>query len=302
MAYARFKSRRYAGRRRTKRTARPTRRYAAKKRTYRKKTSRRSILDVTSRKKRNGMLSISTTPVNGGGNITPVAGAAYIAAGGGPNTFLWNATAQSLDATSVVPNQASRTATTCYMKGLSEHLRVSTSSGLPWFHRRICFTSKLKYEPATNPGATVPRQTYFDGLSGIERLWFNISRNNDSADELTLYGFLFRGVINQDWTDPIIAPVDPTRVTKMFDRTYVYKSGNQVGTHKEHKLYHSMEKSLVYDDDEAGEQELQSYYSTTAKPGMGNYFVVDIFSALAGGTSSDILKIDSNATLYWHEK
>lgn len=248
------------------------------------------------------MLSFSTTPVNGGANVSPVLNGAYVVAGGGPNAFLWNATAQSLDGTSVVPNQASRTATNCYMKGLSEHLRVSTSSGLPWFHRRICFTSKKTYEPATNPGATVPRVTFLDTTSGIERLWFNISRNNDSADELTLYAFLFRGVINQDWTDPIIAPVDPTRVTKMFDRTWVYKSGNQVGTHREHKLYHSMEKTLMYDDDEAGEQELQSYYSTTAKPGMGNYFVVDIFSALAGGTSSDIIKIDSNATLYWHER
>lgn len=264
--------------------------------------TRKVILNTSSRKKRNGMLSwTSTLPSGTGLNQPTYQGPAYIAAVT-EGLFLWNATAQSLDATSVIPNQASRTATTCYMKGLSEHLRISTSSGLPWFHRRICFLSKNTFEPVPNAGATTPRLTYTDTTAGIERLWFNAANNNDTADRERIYGFLFRGVRGQDWTDPIIAPVDPTRVTVRYDKTATYKSGNQVGTFRARKLYHSMNKNLVYDDDESGESELQSYYSTQAKPGMGNYFVVDIFAALPGGTTADVLRIDANSTLYWHER
>lgn len=265
--------------------------------------SQKRILNVSSRKKRNGMLSWTSTLTSGAGLNQPVyQGPAYVAAGV-DGLFLWNATAQSLDATSVIPNQASRTATTCYMKGLAEHLRISSSSGLPWFHRRICFVSKNTFAPINNPGATVnPRPTYIDTTNGIERLWFNAANNNDTADRERIFDFLFRGVRGQDWTDPIIAPVDPTRVTVKYDRTMTIKSGNQVGTFRSRKFYHAMNKNIVYDDDESGESELQSYFSTQAKPGMGNYFVVDIFTALPGGTLSDVLRIDANSTLYWHER
>lgn len=288
-----------------KKTRRSSRRVSrGRKRTYRKKRSmsKRSILNTTSRKKRNGMLSLTTTPASGGGNIPITGGPAIVQASAGTQVFLWNSTAQSLDASSVIPNQASRTATSCYMRGLSEHLRISTSTGLPWFHRRVCFTTKLTLNSAINAGATIPRVTFFDSANGIERLWFNMSRNNDTADQETLYGYLFRGQNGADWTDPIVAPTDPTRVTVRFDKTWTYRSGNTVGTVKETKLWHGMNKTLVYDDDESGEAESQSYYSTSAKPGMGNYFVVDIFSPLPGGSTSDLLRVDANSTLYWHER
>lgn len=247
------------------------------------------------------MLSFTTTPTSGGGvNQAPYLGAAFINASTN-GTFLWNATAQSLDAQSVIPNQASRTATTCFMRGLSEHLRVSTNSGIPWFHRRICFTSKQTFTYSDASG-TLPRSTYIETSAGVQRLWFNATNNNNTGDVNAMYGLIFRGQNGSDWTDPLIAPTDPTRITVKFDKTWVYKSGNQVGTHKERKVYHPMNKNLVYDDDESGDAELQSYVSTSAKPGMGNFFVMDIIQALQGGTSSDILRIDSNATLYWHER
>lgn len=250
------------------------------------------------------MLSYTSTPSNGfAANVPPYQGPAYVAASvNQPTLFLWNAVAQDMDSNSVVPNQASRTATTCYMRGLSEHLRISTSTGLPWFHRRLCFTTKFPFNPAPNAGASTPRTTYVDTSNGIERLWFNVSNNNDSVDIAGVYSIIFRGAVGSDWNDPILAPTDPTRITVCFDKTWTYKSGNTVGTVREHKLWHKMNKNLVYDDDEIGSGELPSYVSTPAKPGMGNYFVVDIVSPLPGGGASDVIRIDSNSTLYWHEK
>lgn len=277
-----------------------------RKRTYRKKASmsKRRILNTTSRKKRNGMLSWTSTPVNGTStNVSPYAGPAYVSAAvSQPSLFLWNAIAQDMDSNSVVPNQSSRTATTCYMRGLSEHVRISTSTGLPWFHRRICFTTKFPFAPAPNAGASTSRSTFVDTSNGIERLWFNVSNNNDSVDIATVYSIIFRGASGADWNDPILAPTDPTRISVRFDKTWTYKSGNTVGTVRELKLWHGMNKNLVYDDDEIGSGEQPSYTSTPANPGMGNYFVVDIFSPLPGGSTGDIIRIDSNATLYWHER
>lgn len=299
------RTRRYAARRKPSRRS-PRRPSYRKKRTYRKKTSRKSVLNITSRKKRNGMLSWANTSTTNGGSVTVGPGPAVIR-GDIPGLFLWNATAQDLLSTLGGPDsisqQAARTATTCYMRGLSEHLRISTNTGVPWFHRRICFTSKGSFTAAVNPGATQPRQTFVDvAPGGVERLWFNAQINNDNNDVASIFQVVFRGFVGRDWTDPIVAPTDPVRITVKYDKTWTYKSGNQVGTVKETKIWHPMNKNIVYDDDENGDTEESSYISTTSKAGMGNYFVLDIFSALTGAAATDLCRVDANSTLYWHER
>lgn len=249
------------------------------------------------------MMSVTSTPPTGGINNQQLnKGPATVQASAGPQVFLWCPTAMRLSGQSNAFTDSVRTRTTCYMKGLSEHLRISTTTGLPWFHRRICFTSKLTFLPTFNAGATLPRNVFNDSDPGVTRLWFNMSRNNDSADFTTFYGFLFRGEENKDWTDPIVAPTDPLRITVKYDKTWTYKSGNTVGTVKETKLWHGMNHNIVYDDDEDAYDKSTRYFSTSSKAGMGNYFVVDIFSALDGGATTDLLRVDANSTLYWHER
>jgi hypothetical protein len=63
-----------------------------------------------------------------------------------------------------------------------------------------------------------------------------------------------------------------------------------------------MNHNLVYDDDENGDVESSSYNSTTSRAGMGDYYVIDMFQPGAGGSSTDLLQITTNSTLYWHEK
>lgn len=80
--------------------------------------SKRRILNTTSRKKRNGMLSWSNTASTGASQTVGV-GPAYVN-GAGSGFFLWAASAQDLYSgsnagLSTVVQEAARTATTCYM-------------------------------------------------------------------------------------------------------------------------------------------------------------------------------------------
>lgn len=261
---------------------------------------------MTSRKKRDTMLTVSNTST-AGASVTPAVQPAFVSAATG-GVFLWLATARDLSpgtqaSSSTVVMEASRTATSCYMRGLSEHLRIQTSSGLPWFHRRICFTYKGA-EPlrSTFTGDTGGPQWWTESSSGVARLMFNISVNQTPNYRNNLNALIFKGSEGIDWIDPITAPTDNRRITVKYDRTWTIQSGNANGVVKERKLWHAMNKTLVYDDDENGAVEDQSPYSARGKQGMGDYYVLDFIIAGTGGTSSDLMRIDATSTLYWHER
>lgn len=263
------------------------------------------MLNTTSRKKRNGMLSWSNT-ASTGASQTVGSGPAYVN-GAGTGFFLWCATANDLNTSSgaynTIGQESQRTSTTCYMRGLSEHIRIQTSSGLPWFWRRICFTYRGDFPPP--PTADSPTQTlrYFqDTSNGMVRLWFNIDVNNNPNQKNYIDTFIFKGAKGVDWNDFVIAPTDPRRVGVKYDKTVCIKSGNNVGTIRESKLWHPMNKNLVYDDDESGEQEAGFYKSVESRAGMGDYYVLDILAPATGGTTTDQILIQANSTLYWHEK
>lgn len=249
---------------------------------------------------------LTWTNTNGtGASQTPAQGPAFINAVNG-GTFLWQATARDLTAganLATVSNESARTATTCYMRGLSEHLRMQTSSGLPWFHRRICFTAKGD-DPwrITFAGDTGTPTSFLENSNGFTRLLFNANINSTQNWLNQINAVIFKGAQGVDWSDPIIAPLDTRRITVKFDKTWTMQSGNTQGIVRERKLWHPMNKSLVYDDDETGIGESTSYDSVTSKAGMGDYYVLDIFASGTGGTSSDLLRLEANSTLYWHEK
>lgn len=221
--------------------------------------------------------------------------------------FVFSPTCRDLTATSgvgSVTQMAQRTSTTCFMRGFAEQLRIQTSSGVPWFHRRICFcTRDPLFRDQTVSGAVAAYAPYYDDTTrGLTRLWLN-SANNNTASLVTLQlGVLFKGRYNYDWNDRITALVDTTRVDLKFDKTWIYRSGNANGITKETKLWHSMNKNLTYDDDESGDQEATVYYSVEDKRGMGDYYVIDIVQAGEGAASTDLMRINNTSSLYWHEK
>nr|QVW56503.1 MAG: capsid protein [Gemycircularvirus] len=277
-----------------------------KKRRYRKTRkpmmTKKRILNVTSKKKRNGMLSWSNTTASGGSQIT-AQGPAYVNGSTG-GLFLFCPTAMDLTVNNT-PNlfidASNRTSTTCYMRGLSEHIRIQTSSPIPWFWRRICFTVKgFPFLRSASP--TNPEDSYVETNNGMERLWLNIGINNSTVYYNSITALLFKGVSQKDWTDPLIAPLDTSRVTVKYDKTWTIKSGNAAGAVTERKHWFPMNHNLVYDDDESGTTTDTSFRSVSSKAGMGDYYVLDFFSSGTGGGVSDLIRIDSNATLYWHEK
>lgn len=270
--------------------------------------STKSILNKTSRKKRDTMLSWSNT-TTGGAQRTPAVGGLAVA-GNSQAISVWCPTARDLvqfgGSSGTVVQEAMRTATTAYMVGLAEKVRIQSSSGLPWMWRRICFrlrgTNGNFQTPATSDTPTSVFSPYLETSSGYVRLWFNESVNNQQNTINNQLGILFRGASGVDWNDVMIAPVDARQVDLSFDKTWKLHSGNTAGVFTEKNLWHPMRKNLVYDDDESGEAESTTPFSVTDKRGMGDYYVVDIIQPGMGGTASDTLAISSTASMYWHEK
>lgn len=269
--------------------------------------SKKRILNLTSRKKRDTMLNytnISTTAQQG--SQTYAVRPAIIVGGQDQNTttafpIVWCATGRDLTEDSsntrgTVADQSTRTATTCYMRGLSEKIEIQVTDGLPWQWRRLCFTYKGFQNAAPNiAGFSLVSET----TSGYVR---QLSMLPSATYINTVETIMFRGSKGVDWTDPMTAPTDGTRITVKYDVTKTVASGNEQGCIRKFNLWHPMNKNLVYADDEDGGDLNQQFYSTQSKAGMGDYIIVDYFQARKGSTSAQQLSFGTTATLYWHEK
>lgn len=269
--------------------------------------TRKRILNVTSTKRSDTMLSFSNTLPTGAVNATAI-GSLYVL-GNRTAVSLWCATARTLgNAAQPTPNfadNADRQSQTCYMRGLAERVNVQTNSGLPWQWRRICFTLRKSAGWQTTLPTDSPTQTwqpYADSSVGMGRLWFDENLNAQPNTLEAQYSTIFKGQRNQDWNSIMTALVDTARVDLKFDKTWNIGSGNTIGTLREHKLWHPMNRNLTYNDDEQGITEFGDYFSVQDKRGMGDFYVMDIFLPASFGTNQDVLAVNSQSRLYWHEK
>lgn len=272
--------------------------------------SRKRVLNTTSRKKRNTMLTYANTSTTTGTSVT--IGPGPLIVNGNAAVCIFCPTAMDLTdgagSSGAISEQAVRTSTTAYMKGFSEKIRIQTSSGIPWFWRRITFCAKRptifnSFQSSDTPVQTNSGNTsYVDTTNGMQRLYFNLIINNSTSTLNAIYGLLFKGAQGKDWNDSLSAPVDTSRVDLKSDRSWTIRSGNASGTVKDVNLFYPMGKNLVYDDDEAGDTEVASYTSVQDKKGMGDYYIMDFFFTGTGGSTSDLLQLSSTSTLYWHEK
>lgn len=273
--------------------------------------SRRSLLNITSRKKRNTMMTYANTSSEDAGSVTIGPGPLLVNGSAGA-ACLFSPTAQDLfDSNSDigdVAESAQRTATTCYMKGFSEKIRIQTSTGIPWFWRRIVFKAKRptiynSFQPSDTPIQTNNgNPSFIDTNNGMERLFFNLVINNSANTISAIYSQLFKGQAGKDWRDVLSAPVDTARVDLMSDKSRTITSGNQAGTVRDFNVYYPMNKNLVYDDDESGDTETTTYTSVQDKKGMGDCYILDLIYGGTGSSTADLLQLESTSTLYWHEK
>lgn len=224
---------------------------------------------------------------------------AYNVSGSVGGFFLWCSTAR--DRTSLTnDNNASsvRSSDTVYMRGLKETISLRTNSGETWRWRRIVFTTKDSAVRLTGVTGTAPV-----AIEASPNGWVRLLNNQSSNGTNTglIYAFIFKGMGGVDWLNAMSAKTDSSRISVMYDKTVTLQSGNASGITRQYKRWHPMNKNLTYDNDENGEQETISYFSTAAKPGMGDCYVLDFFECNQQ-TSANILAFQPQATLYWHEK
>lgn len=260
--------------------------------------TKRKVLNVSSRKKRDTMLSYTNVTA-----ANPVGGTTFtsnpsVLVGNQQYVLPWICTARDLSnaagGANILINRSERTSNICYMRGLAENIRIQTTNGMPWQWRRVCFTFKADniFSLATS---TMP--LYNETNPGGWRRSVSNWANQSALPEL-----MFRGRQNVDWNDYYSAPLDTSRISVKYDKIRTIAAGNEEGTVRTYKMWHPMNHNLVYDDEENGDGELGNYISVGGKAGMGDYYVVDFFLARTGATTSDQLSFNPEATLYWHEK
>lgn len=248
--------------------------------------ARRRILNIASKKKSDTMMP---TVVNG----IEVQPGGYGMPGNITSVFIWNATARDRLSNNNQPTASSvRESDTCFMRGLKERITIRTGSQASWRWRRICITMK-GYEQNFAP--TYPDQENSNG-------WMRMLRNYNGLPVLAAFtDYIFKGNQGVDWFDVMNAKIDTNRVTLKYDKIRTINSGNGVGKYANYNLWHPMNHNLVYANDESGEGESNQVVSTQGRAGMGDYYVIDLFTCATGG-SGDSLLFQPEATLYWHEK
>lgn len=253
-------------------------------------------------------MGLTNTTASGAGNASIIAGATYVK-GDTNGTYWFCPTARLPSVKSGIAgsmiNQATRTATTCFMRGFKETIRIQTSSSIPWFHRRIAFCSKdivFRQYWSTDTPLNTTGVNLQNVSRGYARVWINNNVNNTPNTETNRLGVLMKGSEGLDWDNLATAPLDTRRVDVKYDKTTVIKSGNERGTVITRHYWHPMNKNLVYDDDEIADVTEGFNFSVKDKRGMGDFYIYDIFTVGTGGGAGDLLKIDSGSTLYWHEK
>lgn len=265
--------------------------------------TKKRVLNVSSKKKRDTMVSFSNMTVNSyvPGTTYTVGPAGLQASPGRIYIMPWVASArtgfydqQQQPATAI--DTAVRTSTVCYMKGVKEKIQIQTNSGASWQWRRICFT--MKSDTIYNTETDVFRASLLTS-NGMVRV---VNHINNQVAGSNLVDILFEGQQNNDWVSPFTAKVDTAQVDLKYDKTRKIQSGNATGVMRNYNMWHPMNKNLWFDDEENGGRLELGRYSVKSKRGMGDYYIIDMFAAATGSQTADFLTFEPTATLYWHEK
>jgi len=268
--------------------------------------SRKRILNITSRKKQDNMRSWSGTPFLAG-SAGPI-----VMQGDDSYMFGFVCTARDKDlGTGPAPIEMdpSRTATRCYMRGFKERIDLFTGSAHPWIWRRILFTYKgldlLRVTEEESPGDPGLGQLWVESSDGYGRYYANIGDLTDLKSATIgrhITGLIFKGTEGADYTSNFSAKTDSERVKILYDKTVTIRSGNDRGVIKTYRRWHGFNKTLIYDEDEVGDETANRLLSSQSPRSMGDVYVIDFFSPGLGGTADDELRLLPTGTLYWHER
>lgn len=248
--------------------------------------SRRCILNISSKKKRNNIIPQNFTYLGASAGTGPkVMGSDRI-------TFLISRpTALSYDETGA--SDFCRTSQTVFWRGIRESIDINIAGGAPWRWRRLVF--ECKGDPVDSLISNVETST------GYNRAMVELSGDPPASIRNQLESLLFQGAGGVDWASVFNAKVDTNRVKLHSDEFTSLRSGNDRGHYHKYKKWYPLNRNMHYFNDENGKDISSSSFASSTIGGMGDVFILDIFQCLQ--SSADFqLQFSPEATLYWHER
>lgn len=279
------------------------------KRRVKRRLTNAKLKDIVSRKKRDTMTAYSsfgspTAPFA----LPPVRGTSFSprTAAEQPHFNLWCASYRPLAAAAY---DSGRNMQSVYVKGLSDRYRIEIENA-PWEWRRIVFMSQTRYtgtasttrtfltDPSIGSRTVANMRVVGQGTTNGQP---SISVVQNPSVGVDLFDVIFKGQRGIDWVNYFTAKTDTSLIKVLSDKKFRLGSGNESGAAKVKKFYTPVNKTLVYDDDEAGVDQNGSGF-TAAGAKNGNIYVLDMFWNEAGNDPTAAgMTWSADATYYWHE-
>nr|UEJ84697.1 capsid protein [Genomoviridae sp.] len=254
-------------------------------------TSRR-VRDIASRKKYDTIFGATENNVQATGQANIFAGTNY---------FMWCPTWRQRRTAST--DEHVRANQEVFMRGIKDRIMVSATFSL--IHRRVCFWSHRRIDDA--------RPFVFDNPDVIDAPSYqrrNLVALYPNLDE-EIFEYLFKGTVGFDYSENSRwdTPLDNKRVKVVYDKQYTITpnyaapDGAQFGKTLTRKLWHPINRKVLYDDDEEGADVNGSGWSAQTPESLGNYYVLDIFSTgqYIEGSNDQVGTYMPESTTYWHE-
>lgn len=261
---------------------------------------------MAARKCKDKMLGLPFTQDSPPASENP--GSALTLTGNSTWGVIWNASGRSLgrfnpNGTSpVFPLEADRGKSRTYFRGVSEKMSLETNSNAAWLHRRTVFLDMGETIRVNMPPDTASTLLGREGY--VRPLWAVLNTAGATEPGATAWGEIsdeiYDGQHSVDWSNIMTAKLDNQKVKVLYDRISRISSGNDRGTWKIRNFWHPVNRTIIYDDDQDGNEVNTSPWSAGTRQSAGDVIVMDIFTC-ADGEEADQLQVGSEATVYWHE-
>lgn len=205
--------------------------------------------------------------------------------------YLWSPTyRERLDSI----ESSSRNRTRCYFRGVKERWDVRVDDA-GWVHRRVVFWAHL------TPSEAVPFKvgTVADNNITYYRPFTPI----DPSTSAPLFEYMWKGTSDTDYSAALRydAKMDNRRLKIVSDKRKLINVGTTRGGIRQYNMWTEINKSIVYDEEESGGQDVTSPWSVVGPNSPGNLFFLDMFYTPSVLSGSSNLTFSSQATVYWHE-
>lgn len=200
----------------------------------------------------------------------------------GQNYFLWSPSYMEQNvASGAHENRTIRDRQRIYFRGVRDNVFLTTSAPVMW--RRVVFFMHMPVVAAQPYIITneVDFQHYYSR---------KMNRLDPDGNDENLFEYLFRGTVGRDYTveTRFNAPMDNRNVKVLSDRKVTINpsiaatGGGNIGKIHNRKLWHPVNRSITYRDEEDGRKILTSGWSTNSPQSPGNLFILDVFSSAHG--------------------